>query len=196
MILQIKPDTVEKWLKDEESFRYDFLQAQNFLCQSVGYHFHPNFGELKKAHTAWCDACAAWQSDKMATPDKPLSLLKVLALALHALCEAQWMKELEEFDESAAPAPFAGTEEEKEAVRDDIAAGREAYLALQFVTIVINWFERARTDRIQEFEFRMTLDLFHDIMVYLTTDKREPVAIYLILKALYARDPTPDAPNN
>jgi len=61
---------------------------------------------------------------------------------------------------------------------------------------VINWFERARTDRIQDFTFRMTLDLAHDIMFYLQTKQKDPTAIYLILKALYARDPTPDAPNN
>ncbi|WP_020694990.1 hypothetical protein [Reyranella massiliensis] len=196
MFLQISPTTIDDWLKDEEAFCYDFLRAQHFIVQSVGYAINPSSKALKEAHRAWKARCDEWLNGKMADPGKPLSLMKVLAILLYELCEAQWIRSLEEFDEEKAPAPFAGTDDEKQEVRNDIAAGREAYLALQFVVVLINWFEKARTDRIQEFEFRMTLDLSHDIMFYLTGAQKEPIAIYLILKALYTRDPTPDAPNN
>jgi hypothetical protein len=196
LFLLITSDIVDKWFEDEASFTYDFLRAQHFIAQSVGYNIHPNSEALKQAHSSWRKCCAEWRNGWMADANKPLSLMKVLAILLHELCRTKWIRTLEEFDEENAPLPFAGTEEEKEEVRRDIAAGREAYLALQFVTVIINWFEKGRTDRIQEFEFRMTLDLSHDITVYLASNQREPVAIYLILKALYTRDPTPDAPNN
>src|SRR5258708_5270754 len=91
------------------------------------------------------------------------------------------------------PAPSLPSESR---MRSNVVRTSCSNLALQFVTVVINWFEKARTDRIQAFEFRMTIDLSHDIVVYLSSDRKEPTAIYLILKALYTRDPTPDAPNN
>ncbi len=132
----------------------------------------------------------------MADPSKNLSVIKVLSLLLHELSRVGWMTQLEEFDHTAAPFQFAGPEDEFEEVRKDIAGGGGTFLAYQFVILVINWFEQARTDRVQEFVFRMTLDLEHDILVFLTSEECQPTSIYLILKALYARDPTPDASSN
>jgi len=134
----------------------------------------------------------------MIDPSNELSHLKILALLLFELASVPWVKELNEFDSSAAERDthFAGTEEEKVDVRKDIAAGRGTYLAWNFVVMVTNWFEGARTDRIQRFEYRGTLDFEHDMMVYLLAADREQTATYLILKALYARDPTPDASSN
>ena len=96
---------------------------------------------------------------------------------------------LYEFDiEGTREYEFNGPEEIRLEVRKDINAGRSAYLGYQFCIFVINFFERWRIDKRQAFEFRMTSDMEHNLLVYILSDCRDPMAIYLILKALYIRD--------
>jgi hypothetical protein len=119
-----------------------------------------------------------------------LSHLKIGALLLNELANEDWIRDIYEYE--AHPKDdyvFAGTPEERTEVRRDIAAGRGTYFAYQFVIGVLNWFEAARIDRQSRFLFRMTPDLEHDLMVYLLSNVREEMGIFLTLKALYARDP-------
>jgi hypothetical protein len=72
--------------------------------------------------------------------------------------------------------------------RKDINGARGTFFAFQFAIAVMNSFEIARDDRAQPFVFRLTDDLEHDLMVYLLSERRDFMAMFLIFKALYARD--------
>lgn len=98
------------------------------------------------------------------------------------------MRDLYEYDPANDGLEFDGTSDQREEIRKDINAGRGTYLGFQFIIDVLNWFEKARVDRKTPFVFRMTWDLHHDLFVYLSSEKREPMPVFLILKALYARD--------
>jgi hypothetical protein len=120
-----------------------------------------------------------------------LSHIKIMAILLFALAQVDWVHELEEFNatDDRREGEYNGTPEEKEESRRDINAGRGTFLALQFVLAILNSFEEARDDRQQEFVFRLTHEIEHDLMVFLLSERRDDMAIYLILEALYARDP-------
>lgn len=120
-----------------------------------------------------------------------LSHIKIMAILLFVLAQNEWVHALEEFesDSDHREGDYNGTPEEREESRRDINAGRGTFLALQFVFAILNSFEQARDDRQQEFLFRLTHELEHDIMVYLLSERRDDMAIYLMLEALYARDP-------
>ena len=53
---------------------------------------------------------------------------------------------------------------------------------------LVRWFERQRTDKRQAFVFRMTDELEHNFLSYLLSEKRDSMAIYLFLEALFVRD--------
>ena len=112
-----------------------------------------------------------------------------MGLLLFSLGKVEWAAELEEFDAGEAHDEweYNGTPEEREESRLDLNAGRGTFLALQFVFAILNGFEAARDDRLEPFKFRLTHDLEHDLMVYLLSERRDDMAIFLILKALYAR---------
>lgn len=120
-----------------------------------------------------------------------LSHLKIMAILLVSLASVEWVQEIEEFDADGRHDEweYVGTKDERGETRADVRAGRGTFLAFQFAIAVLNSFEVSRDDRKQLFEFRLTTDLEHDLMVYLTSERRDSMAMFLIFKALYARDP-------
>jgi hypothetical protein len=188
-MLQLSADCLDRWLVSFDDFRYDFLRHCTLLCKVVGYHFEFNQEFLRIAHENWKAECDLWHASRIMDSER-LSHLKIGAILLHELARVDWIRNLYEHDPSTEllEFEFAGTAKECEEIRKDINAGRGTFLAFQFVVQVINWFEQARTDRHQAFIFRMASDLEHDIMVYLLSEYRNAMAIFLIFKALYVRD--------
>jgi hypothetical protein len=82
---------------------------------------------------------------------------------------------------------FSGTPEQKAKARLDLVDAREALLALDFVLLVINWFEHNRTDRSEPYRQPLTEDMRHDMLSYLINDETSPKSLYLILKAMHLR---------
>jgi hypothetical protein len=192
-MLVLTTDCLDRWAQSFDDFRLDFLHYCHPLTKAGGYSFTFNQSVMKAAHERWVEACSTWEKAFIMPNSQGLSHLKMMALLLHALSCEEWVRELCDFDSELERDGhvFTGDEDDLEEFRRDINAGRGTYLAFQFCTQVINWFENGRIDRKQPFEVRLTNDLEHDFMVYLLSERREPMAIFLILKALYVRDAKP-----
>lgn len=189
----LAPECLDRWLASFDDFRVDFVKTCQFLCKAVGYYFTFDQQLLKDAHEKWAAEEKYWRSVLLSQESNELSHLKLFALLLVCLAESDWISEIFEFDTAADARhlEFNGTEDERIEVRKDIAGGRGVYLAFYFCILVINWFENARDDKLQPFEIRITPDLEHDILVYLSSDYRNTMGMFLILKALYVRDDKP-----
>src|ERR1700734_284052 len=191
MFPALTDDCLDRWLAEYDQFRPDFLAFCYFVSKACGYYPQVDFNNLKAAHAAWKAKCEVWERTYVMPDSDGLSHIKIMAILLFALSQTEWVRELEEFDPTSdrREGDYNGTPEEREESRRDINAGRGAFLALQFVLAILNSFEEARDDRQQEFIFRLTHELEHDLMVFLLSERRDDMAIYLILEALYARDP-------
>lgn len=188
MTVRLDAGSMDRWLSEFDSFRYDFLRHNSALAKAVGYSFDADTKALERVHADWGARCREWQTSRLQGAGH-LSLIKIGSLLLYELASVEWLRELHEY----TPVPkddliFAGAPDQRVEIRHDMAAGRGTYFAFQFVIGVLNWFEAARIDRHSEFEFRMTPDLEHDLMVYLLSKKHEEMGIFLALKALYVRD--------
>jgi hypothetical protein len=184
---------LDAWLGDFDEFRHDFLRQCQIVARACGYTFTFNQDRLKIAHDNWKGQCKLWEDKYLMADSRGLSPVKILALLLYQLSCVDWVTSLHEYDGSLDGLEFDGTPDQRNDVRRDINAGRGTYLAFQFVIQTINWFESARVDCLQPFMFRLTGALEHDTMVYLLSERREEMAIYLMLHALYARDPKVNA---
>ncbi len=191
----LNADCLDRWLGSFEYFRLDFLRQTQILCKAVGFYFEFDQTLLQSAHDKWVAEAAFWRSIHIMPDSNGLSHLKLLAILLVSLAEEAWVKELFEFDSDseALNFTFAGTPDERDEVRRDIAAGRGIFLAFYFCTQIINWFEAGRDDKLQPFEIRITPDLEHDFLVYLNSDARNAMGTFVAIKALYVRDDKPDA---
>ncbi len=189
MFPALTEDCLDRWLADYDQFRDDFLRFCYGLTKACGYYPHVDFPKLKTAHDGWKSLCEVWESSYVMPDTNSLSHLKIMGLLLYALSKVEWVAALEEFDPTGdrREGDYVGTPEEFEESRADINAGRGTFLVLQFVLAILNGFEAARDDRLEPFAFRLTHDLEHDLMVYLLSERRDDMAIFLILKALYAR---------
>jgi len=191
MFPQLTADCLDRWLADYDQFRPDFLLFCYTLSKACGYYPQVDFVSLKAAHAEWGARCNVWQAEYVMRDSDGLSHTKIMAILLYALSQVEWVAELEEFNPEGdrREGEYNGTPQEREESRRDINSGRGTFLTLQFVLAILNAFEEARDDRQQEFVFRLTHELEHDLMVYLLSERRDDMAIYLILESLYARDP-------
>ncbi|WP_143596131.1 hypothetical protein [Tistlia consotensis] len=181
-------DCLDEWLGNFSEFKYYFLRHCQIMAKAVGYYFDFDESALKVAHDNWRSRCELWESEWVMSDSSGLSHLKMMAILLYQLATVDWVNDIYEYDPSADGIIFNGSDSEKAEARLDLNAGRGTYLAFHFTIHVINWFESVRDDRKDIFVFRMTPELFHDLMVYLLSPRREEMAIFLALKCLYARD--------
>jgi hypothetical protein len=189
-MLDLDENCLDRWLGSYDAFKDDFLRHCYFISKACGYYPQVSFQNLKVAHGKWCAECQVWESHYVMADSVGLSHLKIMAILLVSMAGIDWVQELEEYDPSGNrdDGEFIGTAEELEESRRDINAGRGTFLAFQFAMDVLNAFEMSRDDRKQPFEFRLTTDLEHDLMVFLLSERRDAMAIFLFFKALYARD--------
>jgi hypothetical protein len=185
---QLTPACLDEWLADADHFRVDFLSFCYPIVKALGYYFEFDQAALHAAHADWKSRCETWEKSYIMPDSDGLSHLKIMAILLDKLTTVPWLTVAYDRDSSADGFEFNGSELQREECRKDFNAGREAYLGFQFVIQVLNWFERARIDRKPPFAYRMTHDLEHDFMVYLLSERREEMAIFLFFKALYVRD--------
>jgi hypothetical protein len=191
MFSPLTEQCLDEWLANVDTFRVEFLRYCQLNCKAAGYYFEFDQAAIHAAHAGWKSMCDVWAKSYVMPDSNGLSHLKILAILLFHFSSVEWISELSEYDPEEDRIEFAGSPQQRVEFRKDINAGRGTFFAFQFVMYVINWFETYRIDRHQKFEFRLTPEIEHDLMVYLLSERREPMAIYLILKALYARDPRP-----
>lgn len=187
-------ECLDRWLSSATEFQEYFIRFSINNAKAVGYYIEFNQVAFRDAHAEWVGRCKFWHEHYMLPTTTQLSHIKILALLICSFSQAEWIRSVSEFDPAADGIEFDGTDDELDTVRLDLNAGREAFFALHFATAIINWFEKGRIDQLGEFHFRMTKDLKHDLLAYLVQKKAEEMGVFLILKALYARNPKPKCP--
>lgn len=189
-MIRIDNETIDKWFENYDHFKYDFKRYLFIYCKALG--IYPVFDDniLKVVHDNWAATIEYWAVALVANGTTKLSHLKILSVLLAQLVKLAWIRELRPFDIQSENLDyhFSGSLSEFDEVRADIVNGREAYLGLDFILNVINAFEAGRLDKETPFTFRLTEDLRHDIMIYLRSDTVDPIALFLIIKAMYTRD--------
>jgi hypothetical protein len=182
---------LDDWMEDYDSFFEALMRCVQPFAKSCGYSFEHDSAALKAAHAGWVAECKEWETSRLMKDSNGLSHLKILAILMDHLAKVPWIKSLHEFDfensRDARHYEFPGTADECVATKADINAGRGAYLGYQFSLAVVRWFEAGREDKIETYAFRMTPDLEHDFLVYLLSEKRDAMAVYLFLMALFVR---------
>lgn len=178
----------KKWQTDFEEFnlsfrRYCFLQ---FRAYELRADFVPNV--MQQIHSQWVAECDRWLDDETHPDTTKLSYLKRAALLLHNLVSIQFLGNMvdHEYDEDPK-VYFRGTDEQRRSGRLDIIDAREAMISLDFVLLIIHYFESNRNDRVEAFKMPLTIDMRHDLISYLLSGTVDNKALYLILKALYLR---------
>jgi len=183
---------LDEWMESYEAFFGGLMRCIQPFVKSSGYWIEWDTSALKAAHAGWVAECKEWESTRLMPNSNGLAELKVFAILMHHLALVPWITTLTEFDfENSSDADrysFLGDEKDRAGVRADINAGRGAYLGYQFCMNLVRWFERQRTDKRQAFVFRMTDELEHNFLSYLLSEKRDSMAIYLFLEALFVRD--------
>lgn len=193
-VLHLDPNILDAWRSSAESFQEDLLVQSYALAKAVGLKFEFNQSALRAAHHEWVGNCGEWEAQHKAEGSDGLSHLKILALLLHNLAAHPWVRPdtVERYERRESDLEFNGTPGQRKTVRQNIIDGEGVCLALEFVFYCLNWFEHRRIDRLGPFEFRLTRALKHDLMVFLSGSGSSGAAVYLILKALYARHPKPE----
>jgi len=189
-MIEFNENKLDEWLGDFEAFNYDF-RRYCFACMRV-YGIKSDFipNALKQIHEQWVDAHNDWLNYETHESTTKLSHVKICALLLHSLCAEPFLGNMyDHVYEEEEKYTFSGPAELFEKARKDFIDGREAIISLDLCTLIINWFERNRTDRSTPYSQRMTEDMRHDILSYIVTDSCDKKAIYLMLKALYLRPP-------
>lgn len=192
MTFELTPECLDEWLTEYDAFFRALMTFSQPVTKCCGYSFEYDSAALHAIHDAWKSECEVWQRTILMPDSNGLSHIKMLAILMYLLAKVPWLTKLDEFDfeasRDAERYEFNGSAGERENARKDINAGHGAYLGYQFAMAVINWFEVGRIDKRQPYVFRMTHDMEHDILVYLLSERRDPMAIFLVLKALFLRD--------
>ncbi|MDX8527981.1 hypothetical protein RFM41_30330 [Mesorhizobium sp. VK25A] len=179
---------LDEWLADYESFNYAFREFcyANFKVHGLEAHFIPNV--TKQIHAQWVADNQQWLSEETSEKTTRLSHVKICALLLFNLNSEPFLGNFfdHEYNEDV-PYDFKGSDEQKATARQDLIDGRESILALDFCLLIINWFERNRTDRAIPYRQPMTADMRHDLLNYLLGGAVDRKGLYLILKAMYLR---------
>lgn len=188
MALVLATNTLDEWLESFDSFEYALNFYTKNFAKAFGLYFDSDRAFLEVAHRNWRAECELWEKTLLMPNSNGLSHLKTVAILLHSLIAQDWVLKLREFDGGDRDGfDFTGNDAEREETRKDINGGGGRFLGFTFVIAVIDWYEAGRTDKVEAFVPRITDDLAHDLMVYLSSGKADAVAIFLILKALYVR---------
>jgi hypothetical protein len=181
-------NTLDRWMSDYEEFNYEFRTFCNmhFKVHGIQVDFVPNV--TKQIHNQWTQDHQYWLDQETDERTQALSHVKICALLLANLVSEPFLGNFYDHEyQEDVPYVFRGTDAQKAAARQDLIDGREHVLSLDFVILIIDWYERNRIDRATLFRQPMTEDMRHDLINYLLSGKVEKKALYLILKALYLR---------
>jgi hypothetical protein len=185
----LRKNTVETWLRDSGDFSYDFMHYSFEWHHAIGVNLELSRPEIIEVHSKWVETVTEWQTQKFRSETESLSYTKIFAILLWALCQRPYVNEMTQFNSHRQDTPtFNGTPEQKAEMVSDLLGAPEAVTAFQFCIAVLNHYEAQRIDRKTAFEFRMTEQGRHDLLVMLTSKEVSPIAVYLALEGIYSRD--------
>jgi hypothetical protein len=184
----------DRW-SDFKSFHDEITECCEILASRSGLAFEISEPSLLAAHTAWRQDYMLWLDNLLPSGTKELSHLKKAALLLAKMCEfvplsvggsgygaAPSINPQDGLEHPEAPNQFSPDEIRK--FRD----GGCHFVSWLIVYHVCEFFEIKRTDRIDEYESRITQDFEIDMVSGLLSAKVSAQSIHLILKALFLRD--------
>lgn len=189
-------NTLDLWLSDYDEFNDSFRSFCNAHMRVHAVHadYVPNV--TRQIHAQWVADHKFWIENEMDAPTVALSHVKICALLLASLVSEAFLGNLHSYEYNEEEKyEFRGTPAEKEQAKKDLLDGREASLGLDFVILIIHWYEKNRTDRASPFIQPLTVDMRHDLLNYVLSEELEKRGLYLILKALYLRPPGNGAVN-
>lgn len=195
-MFEFNAEAFDSWESEYDEFNYAFRKFCFMQFRAYGVHaeFVPNV--TRQIHTMWLESCTRWLNKETDAKTEKLSYLKRASLLLTALVSTPFLGHVVEHDyDEDAKVIFRGPPEVYASSRQDLIDAREVVLALDFVLLIIHYFEINRIDRVEEFKVRLTVDMRHDLISYLLSGKAEEKSLYLILKALYLRHSSGGSPN-
>lgn len=187
-MIEFSAEKFDTWQQNFDIFEYDFKKYCFLLFRA--YKVHADFVPkvLSQIHSQWVENVEHWLQTETSPNTVRLSHLKRAALLLNALVSLEYLTNFveHEYDEEEK-VTFRGTAAQYTESRQDLIDAREAVISLDFVLNIIDYFEKNRIDREEEYTVRLTFDMRHDLIGYLLSGHAEEKALYLILKALYLR---------
>lgn len=188
-MVYLNGSTVDTWLCDREAFCLAFMEHTFTWHHAVGADLELLREQIREVHGEWVAIVHEWQAQRFRSETESLSFTKIFAILLCVLSKKQYIGEMKAYETFRKPAPeFAGTDEQKQALLEDLLGAPEAVSALDFCLAILNFYESKRLDRRTPFQFRMTESGRHDLLVMLTSGDANPTAVYLSLEGFYARD--------
>lgn len=189
-MIRITENTIDEWLSDFSEFNFAFRTFcfSNFHAFGVHAEFTPNV--LNEVHSGWKEDVADWLQHEVSTETKELSQLKITSLLLYNLTRIPFLGSMHAHDWGANQKFFSSLSGSKfDEAKKDLIDLRDLLLSFDFCIAVIDWVERNRCDRSTPYTQRLTPDMRHDMLSYLLGETKDKRALYLILKALYLREP-------
>lgn len=187
-MFRMHKNKLDEWLSDYSSFNHDFRNFcfMHFRVHEIRADFIPDV--LKQMHAQWKEDHDLWLNEEIDENSEELSHTKICALLLYNLVSESFLGNMYDHQYDEEPKyQYQGTVEQKTQARKDLLDARESVLALDFIIIIIDWFERNRTDRSIDYRQPLTVGMRHDLLSYLLYGHKDPKALYLILEALYLR---------
>lgn len=181
--------TVDEWLSVASSFSYDFSHFALLQHRALGVDIEFVSPEIEAAHAEWVATVHQWRNTLFRQDTESLSYTKIFAILLWSLSQRQYLGDIRKFVPTGHREDpiFNGPEEMRAAIVADLLGAPEIVSAIDFCIPVLAFYESKRTDRIEPYQFRMTPVLRHDLIVLLSTEKPSPLAIYLVLEAIFGR---------
>ena len=185
-MVRLGKETIETWLADRDSFCLAYMEYTFSWHHPVGADLELLRSEIEESHAEWVATVTEWRTMRFRQETESLSYTKIFAILLCALCKRKYIGEMKPYEPFRRAMPeFQGTDEQRQAILEDLLGAPEAVSALQFCLAVLNHYEQKRLDRKTPFVFRMTEQGRHDLLVLLTGDEPSPIAVYLCLESLY-----------
>jgi hypothetical protein len=180
--------TVDEWLKDRDAFCLAFMEYSFAWHHAVGADLELLRAKLEEAHARWATIVQEWKTNRFRQEAASLSYTKVFGILLWVLSETPFVGAMADYEPFRQPAPeFAGTDEDRAYLRNDLLGAPEVVTAFQFVVAVLNFYESKRIDRKTGFVLRITEGARHDFLVMLHAREVSPLAVYMTLEAFYSR---------
>ena len=186
---QMSVDAIYNWMADHDTFLYEFKRYCVTTLQAFNIHCTFDDAELALACRAWSADCEVWRTKQFEAEAQFISPMKAVALLLFNLSQVRFISSMSnhKFDTDRVDYTFQGSGEEFTEARDDLTAAPEAVLSFDFSMSVLCWYERYRIDRFETFVYRITSELRHDFLSYITGRSTEARGLYLALEAAFVR---------
>jgi hypothetical protein len=195
-MLDIAPDSVERWAEDTDCFIDAFVVISTALFRTVGIDVTFSRVILTEVHGIWVEEKKRWENNLFPTENHNLAEIKVLSIMLWALTRKGFIIECRDYEPEIGDATYEfksmdGLEVHRDRIKSeaksDFLNAPDIICALDFCLVVINAFEEVRTDRLTELDPFLAPEFRHNLIYYLKQSDVSALSVYTTLEANYSR---------